>query len=965
MPLFVAKINYFKNKIMSKIFLLFPPFIFLFFFNSTGQTTNWFPKYDFEARKFKNPSQEFGPMARWWWPGNDVNKAELKRELNLFADNSFAGVELQTLYLGVPMNAENRPKVMSWDTPEYYENVKAVMEEARKRGLIIDMTNGSGWPAGSSILDANDGFRNLKFEAITVEGGKPLTVALPKVIAKAGSSILQAVVASKIVGDKDNTKLKTVPLDINSSIILTDKVIGDSVKTSLPAGNWKIIAFYSLPSGEKPMASEPTQGYVVDHFDSTKVLKLYNHLFGERTGLKPYFGSPMRAIFNDSYEFKADRHYSADFISWFQKHRGYDPRPYFAANMQKGYNFVEFLNPHAPKDFSFGGEIDNRLRFDYDLTLSELLGENFLESSRNFMENQGLLHRTQAYGLAMNMMAIAGKASIPEMESMLASEANMKIVSSAAHLYNRPIVSSESVVFKDRAYMTTPQKTKIAVDKLFAAGANQIIFHGIPYNYFPKDFANEGWYPFSSAAFGTVNFASHYGEQDIFWKYQKDINQYIQRTQYVLRAGKPKTDVLIYFPYMKVEDMPENPEEIMTMGEMVGIEPALTRLKEHHNEKSIWAEKTWKLINQLEAKGITWEWVNDVSIQEANLTKDKQINIRGNIYQALIFSDNTTIALKTAEQINLLASKGMKFLNSGVLPNRQPSFLNWEANDKKVESLLKKAILAKNSTQLAESETLNPWLSSIYQSVKFEDNYTFTRQLQRDLSDGSRVQFIWNKSDKWQTVSLSLDKKYKSSQWFNAEDGSVINNSNASKISYQLPPYGTVILNASTKNNADNAISKVSNLNPSKAETLINIENWDISADTLKLTNIKLFDLKTNEIFKNVGSEISYKSSFELNSLNPKASYVLDLGKVYHTAEVFINGKLAGKRIFAPYTLEISQFLQKGKNDIEIRVLPTKLNYFIGQALAENKHYRQFKKGQLMSNGLVGEVRILSPLTLN
>jgi hypothetical protein len=249
--------------------------------------------------------------------------------------------------------------------------------------------------------------------------------------------------------------------------------------------------------------------------------------------------------------------------------------------------------------------------------------------------------------------------------------------------------------------------------------------------------------------------------------------------------------------------------------------------------------------------------------------------------------------------------------------------------------------------------------------VKFEDNYTFTRQLQRDLSDGSRVQFIWNKSDKWQTVSLSLDKKYKSSQWFNAEDGSVINNSNASKISYQLPPYGTVILNASTKNNADNAISKVSNLNPSKAETLINIENWDISADTLKLTNIKLFDLKTNEIFKNVGSEISYKSSFELNSLNPKASYVLDLGKVYHTAEVFINGKLAGKRIFAPYTLEISQFLQKGKNDIEIRVLPTKLNYFIGQALAENKHYRQFKKGQLMSNGLVGEVRILSPLTLN
>jgi hypothetical protein len=285
--------------------------------------------------------------------------------------------------------------------------------------------------------------------------------------------------------------------------------------------------------------------------------------------------------------------------------------------------------------------------------------------------------------------------------------------------------------------------------------------------------------------------------------------------------------------------------------------------------------------------------------------------------------------------------------------------LNWEENDKKVETVLKESIKQKRALQITDKEQLMTWISNLKQSVKFEDNYTFTRQLQRELSDGSRIQFIWNKSDKWQTIALSLDKKYKSSQWFNAEDGSVINNSNASKISYQLPPYGTVILNASTKNSLENTISKAVNLNPNNAETAVNIEYWDISADTLHITNTKLFDFKTHEIFKNVGSEISYKSSFELNSLNSKTSYLLDLGKVYHTAEVFINGKLAGKRIFAPYSLEISQFLQKGKNDIEIRVLPTKLNYFIGQALAENKHYKQFKKGQLMSNGLVGEVKIL------
>jgi hypothetical protein len=107
---------------------------------------------------------------------------------------------------------------------------------------------------------------------------------------------------------------------------------------------------------------------------------------------------------------------------------------------------------------------------------------------------------------------------------------------------------------------------------------------------------------------------------------------------------------------------------------------------------------------------------------------------------------------------------------------------------------LKAAIQQKNTLQITDNEQLTTWITNLKQSVKFEKAYTFTRQLQRELSNGSRVQFIWNKSDKWQKISLSLNKKYKSSQWFNSEDGSSINNSNASKISYQLPPYGTVIL---------------------------------------------------------------------------------------------------------------------------------------------------------------------------
>ena len=80
--------------------------------------------------------------------------------------------------------------------------------------------------------------------------------------------------------------------------------------------------------------------------------------------------------------------------------------------------------------------------------------------------------------------------------------------------------------------------------------------------------------------------------------------------------------------------------------------------------------------------------------------------------------------------------------------------------------------------------------------------------------------------------------------------------------------------------------------------------------------------------------------------------------------DYILNGKFVGKRIFAPYVLDISSFLLIGKNAIEIRVLPTPLNYYIGQGVSGNKPYQQFKRseGKLMSNGLVGDVRIMKLL---
>jgi hypothetical protein len=922
---------------------------------------NWLPIYDFNASQFKAPGQEYGPFARWWWPGNDVQKNELQREINLFADNAFGGMEIQTINFSLPESIKNSAKVLSWDTPEYYENLKTVMEEAKKRGLIIDMTNGSGWPPGGAYLSPADGLINLLFADKDIVGGSKISIDVPTIINNTGvPSRLEAVLAVKVLPNSSGTNFKPLMLDPSSTHVLTKKVINNVISWSAPAGNWKIVAFWSKPNkAEGSMVTALKQGPVLNHFDSLKVFKSYDYLFGKRTGLQQYFGNPMRAIFTDSYEFAVDRHYSNDFLAFFKKQRGYDAAPWLPANMQTAYNYAAWKNPNSSPEFSFGGE-EWRIKYDYDLTLSELFQKHYADASRSWTEKRGLLFRNQGYGMNLDMIAIAGHASIPETESMLGGEITQKIMASGAHLYNRPLLSAESVVFGKRAFMTTPQKTRLAVDKLFAAGVNQIIYHGIPYRYITDETMPNGWNPFLSAG---INFSSDFGEGNIFWKYQKELNEYIGRTQYALRSGKPHVDVLIYYPFMDTDGFSDNPQEILSNGYIEGVEPVLPKgrlssgAKKAIAEKMEWTKKIYSVINQLEENGITWNWVNDASIQLAKLDSDNQINIRGNRFQSLILVDVSVIQTKTAQQINLLAKKGMNFLAVGTVPTKQYSYLNWETNDKLTEQQIASAVKFSNSLHIDSEGDLTNWLKKLSPTVKFGGKYTFIRQAQRDMSDGSRIQFIWNKSDVWQPLSLILDKKYKNAYWMNAETGKITVVTDMKNVSYVIPPFSSIILFTGTKNNVNSNLLTKEEPSAYQAKEVIKVEKWDVNSGAISVRNTSLFDWKTNEQFKYSSEEGVYQSTFQLAEIKQDASYFINLGKVYFTAEVLINGKPAGKRINAPYDFEITNLLKKGENTIEIHITPSQLNSFIGEAVKGNTRFKAFKKDDgLMASGLVGPV---------
>lgn len=924
----------------------------------------------FDPSKFCMPALQYAPFTRWWWPGNDIDSTELRRELRLFADHNLGGVEIQPMAMVFPTVGKGRAdRIMSYDTPSYYQNLTAALREAQALGMTVDMTNGSGWPTGGEHITEAENNKTLEYGVTDIPTSSVVLTKVPR--PKTGDRPMAKLVALLAVKPQQNqTDTATLRLDLKTVKDITSTVSDSTFAYAAGKPGWKAIAVWMVPDMERPLIiARRDAGFAVDHFDSTVVAKNYEHYFGGRTGLEPYFGKPLRAVFNDSYEFRADRHFSRDFLATFKANRGYDATTILPANLWDGYNnmYYRMKNIGHQPSFSFGSD-DWRMRYDYDLTVSDLLRKHFISGSRNWLEQRGLLHRTQAYGLYMDLMGAAGDASIPEAETMLfgkACEAGYKIVSSGAHLYNRPIVSSESGVYIQRAFMTTPWKLRLTVDKLLISGINQIIWHGTPYRYFPDRYPKEGWYPFFNSAV-SVNFSSCLNEENPYWEQFSDVNAYTRRAQYAMQSGKAQADVLIYYPFLHFSDRCYDPRETFCNGYLKDIEPALdtAQVSADYELEPVtrWISSVWPLIHKLNEQGITWDWVNDESLQQLSANADGSLDIRGNRYQALIIKDAPFIQLASARHLKEVAAAGGRMLLLGNLPMRQPSFLNHKKNDAATAKLMKAVAKGRGASNLAYASEMDRWAEALTIPVRYSAAYPQMRQTRRVQENGDIVEMFWNESDQYATVSIKADTTYHYAYWMDAEKGSfsIANRESEGQLTATFKPFGTRFLYLTTKplNNVSTTVED--NFTPADGTNEATLNHWTLKVDSLVLSDFALNDWRNVDALKYCGAKGEYTTTVNLNNYTPGKRYYLDLGKVYHTAAITVNDHEIGELLYPPFVTDISGWLHEGENTITVTVTPTKYNEFVGRGVHGDRLFKMYRKAELMAEGLVGPVRILS-----
>ena len=228
------------------------------------------------------------------------------------------------------------------------------------------------------------------------------------------------------------------------------------------------------------------------------------------------------------------------------------------------------------------------------------------------------------------------------------------------------------------------------------------------------------------------------------------------------------------------------------------------------------------------------------------------------------------------------------------------------------------------------------------------------RTARRRISDNELVQLYWNVDNCWKHISIQAANA-PHAYWLNAEDGSVttVDRSSSGEIKGMLPPLSTRFLFITdTPIPAERAPQPAGNLKP------VRLGPWTLQLGEQVIRDAQLDDWRNIPQLADSYGVAVYTTRFSLE--NSATKYVLDLGEVYYTAEVRINGKTVGKRIWKPFRFDITDYVHSGANVLEIRVKSSDYNAKVLRGREGDATFSSIANSGRMANGLKGLVQLFA-----
>jgi len=861
------------------------------------------------------------PWTRWWWLGSQVKKNDLTTVMQQYQQVGLGGLEITPIY-GVQHEEDQYIRFL---TPQWMEVFSHALKEGRRLNLGIDLANATGWPFGGPWIGDADACKNMQVKMYSLNGGETLsdTIKLmqePLVRTENGKAVKAEDLLQPISANKNIQQLaidqvrfaRLLPLqtlmaysDAGEKIDLTNKVdAAGKLNWTAPGGKWNLYALFMGWHGKQVERAAPGgEGNVIDHFSASA---LHHYLARFDDAFKGVDISGLRGFFNDSYEVddaRGQSNYTPLLFEEFKKRRGYDLKDELAALFTKTHT-----------------ERTNRILCDYRMTIDELILEDFTGEWKKWAHGKGKIVRNQSHGSPANTLDLYGVVDIPETEGT--EILRIKFAPSTAHVMGKPLAASESATWLNEHFVSTLSDVKKALDVYFIGGVNHIVYHGTAYS------------PPSEPWPGRLFYAAvEFTQANPFWNNFAAVNSYVTRTQSFLQQGKPDNDVLLYFP---IYDKYSEPGRDLLL-HFDGMKPDF-------NGTPFETSAT-----MMQEKGYAFDYISDRQI--ANLqTADKKILTGGTAYQTIILPDAKFMKAVTLQKLIELAKGGATIIAYKNLPSDVPGFGQLEKNLTALKALLAQlhfqfvdgaaaiqmANIGKGKFLLGSNVEDLLQFAAIRKESMTEQGLQFNRRKDAGIF---HTYFIANRSgkkfDDWVTLQVQDNAAFLYNP-MTGQSGVAQSKRNEKGFLEVYLPLNTdesfIVQTAHLKFASGNQYPYIKSTG-----TVTDITgNWVLKftaggpsfPDPVTLSQLKPWTEMEGDIFKIFSGTASYSTHFK-KPVGNATQYLLDLGKVYESAEVFINGKKIATLIGPVFTTVVAAKDLSEDNSIEIKVANSMANRII------------------------------------
>lgn len=523
---------------------------------------------------FAAPPQAAKLRCYWWWLNGNTTEAAITRDLNEMKAKGYGGAIL------VDANGSDQggnsavPAGPLFGSPQWVRLYLFALDTAKELGLEISLNATSGWNLGGPGVSPQDGAKVLTFSRQIVVGGgaRSVQLAMPPVTngfyrpiavlaypLRHGAALPgEAASDRRAILDFDH---KTTAKDTGISMSLTSRVLrelpsengeedthtadvidvsahakdGTDLEWSFPPGTWEVLRIGYTDSGSLVSTSSGAwQGLMMDYMSRTAFDHYWSQVLAPLiVDAKPYIGTSLRYLVEDSWEELGGENWTEGFRDEFRKRRGYDPLPYLPTLA--------------------GRIVDDRTttnRFLYDLrrTVADLVAENHYDYFAQLAARYGLGTHPESggpHGAPIDALENFRDASFPQTEFWAMSDRHrvtdderffVKEASSAAHIYGKPYAAAEGFTSLGLPWSESPGlNLKPTFDQALTEGMNRLYWHEFTSE--PEQFGLPGREYFAG---------THLNPNTTWWKQAGPVLLAMNRAQFLLQQGRSVSDLLYY-----------------------------------------------------------------------------------------------------------------------------------------------------------------------------------------------------------------------------------------------------------------------------------------------------------------------------------------------------------------------------------------------------------------------------------